>query len=241
MPETLHGSQQDTAGFLEKYSGPPFFIGQPFTDEDRAMIKAVADLVPVLSGLLGKQCEIIVHSLEHPEHAAVAVANIRLSRRALHSPIQEQGLLTLREKMEDGNTAYFCKSEHGQRLKAAVYPIVNRNGRCIGGLSIALNLDSPLSDMLKCFTPSEEQQEQNRIFGSGMVDIRSVVEDVVRSFDETRSSNDRNRAKTIIAELMEKRIFNYRSAVQIVSECTGISPVTVYWHLRELKKSDTSE
>ena len=203
------------------------------------MVRAAADLAPTLASLLGKHCEIIVHSLEDPDHAAIAVANARLTSRALHSPIQEQGLLTLQEKMADGGAAYFCRSERGQRLKAAVFPIVNGEGRCLGGLSLALNLDAPFAELMQALTPGAGGgQEQGRVFGRGPVDIEETVARAVRNADRDFGGKSRNRAKAIIAELHEKGIFKVRNAVQIVGERAGISPATVYWHLRELKKQD---
>jgi len=227
-----------TAGDLcKEFSGPPFFLGKPFSESDRAMVRAIADLVPTLAGLMGKHCEIIVHSLEDPEHAAIAAANASLSKRSPGSPIQRGGLLTLREKMESGSEAYFCRSVLGQRLKAAVYPIVNEEGRCLGGLSIALNIDTPFFDLVHSLISGDgPQKEQTRIFGAGPVDIRHAVEEAAALADRELGENHRNRAKFIIAELQKSGMFNYRGAVQAVSELTGISPVTVYWHLREMKK-----
>ncbi len=221
----------------KEFSGAPFFLGTPFSDSDRAMVRAIADLVPTLSGLMGRHCEIIVHSLEDPEHAAVAAANASLSNRTLRSAIQRGGLLTLREKMESGSEAYFCRSVLGQRLKAAVYPIVNAQGRCLGGLSIALNIDTPFFDLVHSLISGDgRQKEQTRIFGSGPVDLRQAVGEAAAHADSELGKNHRNRAKFIITELYKSGMFNYRGAVQAVSELTGISPVTVYWHLRDLKK-----
>ncbi len=222
----------------DEFSGAPFFLGTPFTVEDRAMIRSAASLVPGLSALLGRHCEIIVHSLEDPAHATVAAANETLSRRTVGSPIQRQGLVVLRDATQGKTAPYFGRSERGQKLKAVVIPIVNGRGRCLGSISLAINLDAPINDFLSAFTPSSETpQEENRIFGSSPTGIDDEVDAAVRLADERFGRKDRSRAKAVISDLYEKGIFNIRGAVQTVSEKTGISPITVYWHLRELKKA----
>ena len=226
------------ASLLEEFSGAPFFLGTPFSDEDRAMIRSAASLVPGLAGLLGRHCEIIVHSLEDPARSTIAAANETLSHRTVGSPIQRQGLLVLKESAQGKAVPYFGKSERGQRLKAVIIPIVNAHGRCLGGVSLAVNLDAPINDFIRAFTPSSETpQEENRVFGASPTGIDAEVDSAVRRADALFGEKDKNRAKSVISELYEKGVFNYRGAVQTVSEKTGISPVTVYWHLRELKKA----
>lgn len=221
---------------LEEFSGAPFFLGTPFSDEDRAVIGSVVGLVPMLSTLLGKHCEIVVHSLEDPAHAVVAAANARISRRSVGDPIQREGLTTLLEKMND-QKAYFCRGSEGQALKAGISPLCNARGRCLGSLAVAMNLEAPLADVVASLSPGKEHvREEMRIFGAGPVRLEEVIAQTCEKMGAKSGVPARNRAKAVIAELYEKGVFNYRNAVPLVSSYTGISTVTVYWHLRELRK-----
>ena len=220
----------------ERFSGAPFFLGTPFSDEDRAIMNSIAALVPTLSTLLGKHCEIVVHSLEDPAHAVIASANARLSHRELGNPIQQEGMETLLEKMER-KEAYFCRGRAGQRLKVDISPVMNAHGRCLGSLSIALNLEAPFIDIVSQLSPEEvHNREEMRIWGTGPVKLEDMIAKTCAEVDARHGISGRNRAKRIIAELYGKGVFNHRNAVPLVSEYTGISTVTVYWHLRELKK-----
>lgn len=232
-----HGPRSFDSTILDEYAQEPFFLGTPFTDGDRAIIRAVLDLVPTISTLLGRHCEIVVHSLEDPEHAVVRAVNADLSVRAPGDPISREGLATLREKLED-SSAYFCRGSDGEHLKSGISPIVNPQGRCIGSFSIALNLDAPLSGLLAALSPQCEQgREEMRIWGTGPMKPEEIIEETCRRIDARRDIPARSRAKAIIGELFAQGVFDrYRNAVSLVSGCTGISTVTVYWHLRELKK-----
>ena len=221
---------------LERFSQAPFFLGTPFSDEDRAIMNSVAALVPTLSTLLGKNCEIVVHSLEDPEHSVIASANARLSLRNVGDPIQQEGLETVLEKI-DKREAYFCRGRAGQRLKVGISPVMNAHGRCLGSLSIALNLEAPFIDIVSQLSPEEvHNREEMRIWGTGPVKLEDIIAKTCAEVDARHGISGRNRAKRIIAALHEKGVFNHRNAVPLVSSYTGISTVTVYWHLRELKK-----
>lgn len=231
--DSSHGFNR---ALLEQFSQAPFFLGTPFSEEDRAIMQGIAALVPTLSTLLGKHCEIVVHSLEEPEHAVIASANALLSQRKVGDPIQQEGLETLLEKI-DKREAYFCRGKAGQRLKVGISPVMNPHGRCLGSLSIALNLEAPFIDIVSQLSPEEvHAREEMRIWGTGPVRLEDVIAETCAAVDAKYGISGRNRAKRIIAELYEKGIFNHRNAVPLVSSHTGIAPVTVYWHLRELKK-----
>ena len=196
----------------------------------------VVSLVPTLSTLLGKHCEIVVHSLEDPEHSVIASANAFLSQRNIGDPIQQEGLETLLEKM-DRREAYFCRGKAGQRLKVGVSPVMNPHGRCLGSLSMALNLETPFIDIVSQLSPEQVHvEEEMRIWGTGPVRLEDVIAETCAEVDARYGISGRSRAKRIIAALYGKGVFNHRNAVPLVSSYTGISTVTVYWHLRELKK-----
>ncbi len=94
-------------------------------------------------------------------------------------------------------------------------------------------------DMLAAWIPhNEANQMQPGVFGIGPLDIDEAIAAASRHADEEPGLRNRGKAKCIITELYRQGVFNLRNAVQIVGEQTGISPVTVYWHLRGLKNQD---
>ena len=223
---------------IKQFSRAPFFLGTPFSGEDRIIINNFVAAVPMLASLFGSQCEVIVHSLEDPSHAVVAVEHGRLSGRKVGDPIFIDGLEALQQRLKNRN-AYFCFGHDGQRLKAGISPIVNSSGRCIGCIGLALNLDAPLLDV--CSILQQEYQPDNDkmiMWGGATLKLENIIEETCSRISTRNGVSSRSRARLIIAELYKMGVFNYRNAVALVSRYTGISAVTVYWHLRELKKEE---
>ncbi len=223
---------------LEDFSGAPFFLGTPFSDKDRALVRSYSDMVPKLSSLLGRHCEILVHSLEDPAHCIVAAANTSISGRKVGDPARREGIQNLLSKMEEKD-AYFCRGQNAQHLKVALFPILNAEGRCLGSFTIAMNLDAPISEVVQAMSPEAQGGEEMRIFGIGPIRLDEVIAKTCAEV-EASGVSVRNRSKCIISELQEKGVFNYRGSVELVSRYTSISPVTVYWHLREMKKKKSA-
>ena len=56
---------------------------QPFTDEDRAILISYKAVVDGVSALIGKHCEIVLHSLEDIEHSAICMGIIPIAKWVL--------------------------------------------------------------------------------------------------------------------------------------------------------------
>lgn len=229
-----HNDQEE---LKREFSQSPFFLGKEFSLEDKGIITAVKNMVPMLAALLGKYCEIIVHSLEDPAHAVVSVANADISHRKIGDPITRIGLETILSKVKD-NSVYFCHGQNGEQLKVGITPIINREGRILGSLSLGWNLDAPFTCFMANFSASADNNlEEDRIWGYGPVNIEDIIDEVCNDINAKKALPVKLKAKLIITELYHRGIFNYRSAAKLVSEKTGISVMTVYWHLREIKNS----
>lgn len=236
-PVGFFSKYEDVEELKKAFSGSPFFLGREFSAQDREIIVAVKNLTPMLSGLLGRHCEIVVHSLEDPGHAVIAAANADITHRKIGDPITRVGLETILSKT-NGNNVYFCRGQRGEQLKVGITPIVNKNGRILGSLSIGWNLDAPFADFIGDFSASSSNNvEENRIWGYGPVNIEDIIEEVCNNINAKKALPGKLKAKFIITELYHKGIFNYRNAVKLVSEQTGISVMTVYWHLREIRNA----
>lgn len=237
----VYPKHDDPEELKRTYSGSPFFLGKEFTSEDRGIMGSVISMVPMLAVLLGKYCEIIVHSLEDPAHAVVAVANADISRRKIGDSVTRVGLETILSKV-NYNNVYFCHGQRGEQLKVGVIPIINGKGRILGSLSLGWNLDAPFSDFIENFSASaNNESEEIRIWGYGAINIEDIIDEVCNNINAKKALPVKLKAKLIITELYHKGIFNYRNAAKLVSEKTGISVMTVYWHLREIKNASTSK
>lgn len=224
---------------LDKYDGPPFFISEPFTDEDRRFLKGIASLLPGISALLGKHCEIVLNSLEDPAHSVTASHNANISQRFVGTPISEHGLDVIRSIL-DKKQAFQCgfpRGLKGERVKSAIIPVLNADGRCLGALTLGLNLEVSLADFMQENYPQVSfEQNSTTVFGSSPA---GIIDGLVTSLENEarfkKNLKQRDRVKYIVGKLEQQGIFQLREAVAEVSRRLGVSSGTVYMHLRALR------
>lgn len=231
---------------LAKY--PPQ-VGEPFTEEDALQIETVKNLIPGLSALLGKHCELVLNSMEAPDKSVVFSVNAFLSQRFTGAFISRKGLENIQKILATGESyhLYFPLGPNEEHMKAVLIPILNRQGRCLGVLSVGMSFEMTLSDFFKENTPPRQvpTEEDCRIFkekedgfgGGQNIAIERAVSSAWQSAMSEPSLKQRDRVKFVIRSLYDKGIFNLRDAVSVVSQILGVSQATVYLHLREIKKT----
>lgn len=216
-------------------------------ETDRAILQSYHSVVDGLAEFWGQGIEIVLHSLEDYDKAAVKVVNGHYTGRKEGAPLTDLALSMLRQIQHSGdnhkNLIYANKSKSGAPIRSATLPIVGKHGTIIGLLCINFYLDIPLHLFFnELFEVGSVENLPNETFASSADELIETT--LVKAREEVyanRSILSSNRNKEIIAILHNRDIFRLKNAVSKVSEMLGISRNTVYLHLRNLqneKKGD---
>ncbi len=210
------------------------------TPTDRQILDSYRIMLDGLSAYLGPAYEIVLHSLEDRDHAAIKVINGHFTGRTEGAPITDLAVRMLEQIKESGDRhsgmVYFNKNRSGQPMKSTTIPILGENDRIIGLLCMNLHLEVSLSTILEGLSPDEKNSSVvTETFVSNTDEvIRKAVEAARAQAFSNPEISAANRNKEIIALLKEKEIFTIKGAVGRVAEQLGISVNTVYLHLRNL-------
>lgn len=210
------------------------------TPMDRQILESYRIMLDGLSSYLGPAYEIVLHSLEDQEHAAIKVINGHFTGRTEGAPITDLAVRMLEQINESGDKhssmVYFNKNRSGQPMKSTTIPILGENDRIIGLLCMNLHLEVSLSTILEGLSPTAEGSTAvTETFVSNTDEvIRKAVETARTQAFSNPEISAANKNKEIIALLKEKEIFTIKGAVGKVAEQLGISINTVYLHLRNL-------
>ncbi len=217
-------------------------LNQPFTPEDKIILETVAALLPGLSALLGKNCEIVLNSLEDLEHSVLVSINALLSHRSRGNFISSQGIETLKKLTESDSAyyKYFPIGPEGQRIKAVIIPIKNRNNRCIGALSIGINLDMSLADFINESSKQIDEKKGciNVFGGDPNLITERVIDSTMKKIYADPNISVRNKVKEVVTVLYHSNIFKMKNAVPIAAKLLNVGSATIYLHLRELKEKN---
>ena len=212
------------------------------TNRDRVVLESHKHLVDGLSEYLGNGYEIVLHSLEDCDHAAIKVINGYHTGRSEGAPITDLAISMLTkirnhgEKSANGIT-YFSKNRNGESLKSTTIPILGEKNRVIGLLCINFYLNTSFQSIVENYSLSAAASENYEQYSETSAEM--IEKTVFRIRDEVFSNQEislDNKHKEIVRTLSDQGIFNIKGSVQKVAKLLGISKNTVYLHLRHIKQ-----
>ncbi|MCR1900111.1 PAS domain-containing protein [Irregularibacter muris] len=212
------------------------------TATDRLILESYKSVLDGLSEFLGLGYEIVLHSLEDINCAAIKVINGHYTGRKEGAPITDLALEMLAEIKKSGNNhtnlIYSNRNNKGTPIRSATLPITGENNQIIGLLCINFYMDIPLHVYLESIMKIDNGHKDvvENFANDTEILIMSALENTKTEVFNNPNISTSNKNKEIIALLNDKGVFNLKDAVIKVAENLGISKNTVYLHLRNLSE-----
>lgn len=120
---------------------------QPHSDHDRQeiVLATLRPLVGAIAGMLGPDCEVVLHDLRTPEQSIIAIANEHVTGRTLGGPVvggplNDIALEWLHQPGEDGQMRlYETRTRDGRALKS-ISIIYRDDGIPVGNVTAYVTL-----------------------------------------------------------------------------------------------------
>ncbi|WP_300369837.1 helix-turn-helix domain-containing protein [Brachyspira sp.] len=209
-----------------------------YTKEDYAILNSYKQFSESLGVYLGENVEIVLYSFENDEYTILFVVNEYLKNKKIGDVISDKDKNVLNELLNNNllYKNYFLETVIGECQKINYMIIKNSDEVPIAMIVMSWYYDTSLINTLKIFIPDNIndniKDKQNRKSEDIILDaIKKVMSTVDKSEVGPSVYN-----KTIIKKLFNQGIFEFKEAVQLVSNYLNISHHTVYLHLRSIKK-----
>ncbi|EFN4268198.1 PAS domain-containing protein [Escherichia coli] len=213
-------------------------INQSFSDDDRKLLASFVPFIDCLGTFLGEYCEIVLHSFEDLHHSVIHIVNGHVTGRERGAPVTNVALEKLAEfnSTNDMWDVYF--SNNGARpFKSSSSLIVNKNKSPVGMICMNFALDMPLNAFIDNFAKSNNYRNESFTHDINNL-VLSHLEPVKNMVYANSGIPSKNKNYEIIRELNSIGLFEFPVTNKIVSSSLGISPNTVYKHLRSLNSKD---
>jgi predicted transcriptional regulator YheO len=213
------------------------------------MIKPIlAQYIPIAQMIVktfGEDCEVVLHDLERPQQSVVYTANNRVTGRQVGQSFDHLVPQVILSKKLDNDmvTNYYFHTGDGRLIKSSTVLLKDFDGKVVGAMCI--NIDT---------TPITRQMEwlQSMIPGAGeepsasapaevapeeMTHVSEVVTELIdKIIGDKDISRLRREEKLELIRFMDQRgIFLMKGAVDLVGNRMGISRVTVYSYIDEIR------
>lgn len=206
------------------------------------ILKAYIPVANMLTQTFGKNCEIVIHDLTQPESSVVYVANGTVTGRkegqAFDHLIRQ---VLLNKTFKDDCTAnYIFEGDNGKKIKSSSALIRNPEGEVVGMLCINYDLtvsyliQERLNEFLPTSLPELTPTEESAPSQDVLTIIDELIDNIIKNTD---IGNLKRRDNIEIIRFMdEKGVFLVKGAIDKVAASMGLSKVTIYSYLDEVRE-----
>ncbi len=233
---------------LKKKTLKSLGLSQKTTD---IFLKNLCCVVEGIGLTFGKDCEVVLHDLRHPERSIVAISNGHVSNRKvggpiIGGPIDDKALKTLYDQASSQSiiSNYLTRTYDGRQLRSTSMFFRDDHGTPVIALCINLDLTTigyardflaelctpgPNNDAIKeaCSNPEEGKHAVSEI-------ALKIIDDSIRQLGiHSNQANKSDKLKAL--RLMHGRgLFLIRGGVFLAAKRLGVSQYTVYNYLKEI-------
>jgi predicted transcriptional regulator YheO len=211
------------------------------------ILKYYEPVVDCIADLFGPSCEVVLHDVRRPTNSVVKIRNGDVTGRTLGSPLTNLGLEILQSRRFTRTTFgnYQTRTKDGRTLNSNAVMIRDEAGTIVGMLCINWDVTPVLAMKRNLATvyrngsfavesPSRDLKEHHASDVPTL--IRSIIQDEVKKNGHHRHKmNKKEKRLHIVNSLYRRGVFNVRGAVQQVARALGISNVSVYKYLEEVR------
>lgn len=202
-------------------------------------------LAPVMKAVavaVGPHCEVVLHDLSRREmaHTIHAIENGHVTGRSVGGPSTDRGLKLLIDEDADHDAfGYRGRTFDGRDLHCSSVYYRNSQGSVIAALCINVDLSvlESARDIIATLLPTEDRGPEE-VVGPSINDVldemlKSAIAEVGKS-PEAMARGDR----ICVLQLLDERgAFHVKHSVERVAKRLGISKVTAYNYLDEIRNS----
>ncbi|WP_203137101.1 helix-turn-helix transcriptional regulator [Microbacterium sp. JZ31] len=206
--------------------------------------RVVEPVMRAIAAAVGSHCEVVLHDLSSRDldHSIYAIVNGHVSGRSVGGPSTNLGFEVLRDESADHNAfGYRGRTVDGRELVSSSVYYRDPAGRILAALCINVDL-TPMQSALNAIAalapaPQAEAEGPKEVVGP---DIARVLDDMISEAIATvgKPTPDMGKSDRIeVLRLLDSRgAFHIKRAADRVSARLGVSRVTVYGYLDEVRR-----
>ncbi|MGA5688130.1 helix-turn-helix transcriptional regulator [Cytobacillus pseudoceanisediminis] len=213
-------------------------------NDSKKVLKSFIPLAKSTAKMFGQNCEVIIHDLTNPKSSVIFTVNNHVTGRQIGQSFDHLVKTVLRSEdfKEDYLAGYTFVTEDNRTIRSSTTLIRDCNQKVIGAYCINFDVEAinQMQQFMNAFLPVQVQAGVQEITEKSDADVENV-EEIVDSLIKQIIQNSvyplmkRHEKIELIRFMDEKGIFLMKGSVDKVAALLGISKVTVYSYLDEIK------
>ncbi|MBR2595334.1 MAG: transcriptional regulator [Solobacterium sp.] len=208
--------------------------------EIRKELQAYTAMADMLVQTFGSRCEVVIHDLSSPEHSVVYVANGTVTGRKIGDSFDHlvRQVLLSSQLERDFVTNYYFETADDQLIRSSTILIRGSEDELAGAMCINLaelvHEDPEILPLHRL--PSAGSEDETVDLYSDNVGVADMVRALVNNIlGPDTSGLTRSQRIDKLRFMDAKGIFLVKGSIDLVAEKLGITKVTVYSYLDEIR------
>lgn len=220
-------------------------VTEPRFTDIAAAHRMLAPLMDAIAAVGGPHCEVVLHDLTRRdlEHSVYAIVNGQVSGRSVGGPSTNLGAEVLRDEDRNHDAfGYRGRTADGRELISSSVYYRDHEGRIIAALCINRDLSPTQSAMaaLAALIPESTGESGDAPHELVAPDVTSVLEDMISEAITATGKPPAVMTKAdrieVLRLLEDRGAFHIKRAAEKVSARLGVSRVTTYGYLDEVRR-----
>lgn len=204
--------------------------------EIRDALHLLEPVTKAIAKAFGSTCEVLVHDLSDPAQSIACIENGHVTGREVGDPITDLGLEAISQGAATTPMIYRSRTAAGRELRSCSVVLRNNGGRVIGALCINVDITDLLMahHTLDALCTGPVHLQESYVTGpSELLDV--LTAEAVRAVGKPISFMQKEDKLRVVEFLEEKDAFRIKRAVEEIANALGVSRVTVYNYLEEIR------
>lgn len=211
-------------------------------EESKKILEGFIPVAKSNAKMFGPNCEVVIHDLTHPQNSVMFTVNNHVTGREVGQSFDHLVKTVLQDEdfKEDHLSGYTFTTEDGRMIRSSTSLIRDSERKVIGAYCVNFDVDAlnRMQQFMDDFLPAQAYaQEVAQETDEDLENVEEIVDQLIQQIikNSVHPSMKRHEKVELIRFMEEKGIFLMKGSVEKVASLLGISKVTVYSYLDEIK------
>lgn len=211
-------------------------------EESKKVLESFIPLAKSTAKMFGRNCEVVIHDLTNPQASVMFTVNNHVTGRKIGQSFDHlvKTVLISEDFKEDYLAGYTFVTEDKRTIRSSTSLIRDSNNSVIGAFCINFDVEglNQMQQFMNTFFSTQVVVQENEEKSEAAIEnVEEIVDQLIQQIiqNSVHPVMKRHEKIELIRFMDEKGIFLMKGSVEKVASLLGISKVTVYSYLDEIK------
>lgn len=215
-------------------------------EETKKVLESFIPIAKSTAKMFGPNCEVVIHDLTNPQASVIFTVNNHVTGREIGQSFDHLVKTVLRSEdfKEDYLAGYTFVTEDKRTIRSSTSLIRDSKQKVIGAFCINFDVEAlnQMQQFMNTFLSTQVEVQENETKSDDDIEnVEGIVDQLIQQIiqNSVHPVMKRHEKIELIRFMDEKGIFLMKGSVEKVASLLGISKVTVYSYLDEIKNKSS--